>query len=51
LKVKNSGITTEAGSRTKLTITQDNIISEEEAKHSENNWTAVLSKLKEILEK
>jgi uncharacterized protein YndB with AHSA1/START domain len=39
------------GSRTKLTITQDNNDTQEEANHSEQNWTTVLDKLKELLEK
>ena len=39
------------GSRTKLTITQDNNDTQEEANHSEQNWNTVLDKLKELLEK
>ena len=39
------------GSRTKLTITQDNNATQEEADHSTQNWTTVLDKLKELLEK
>jgi len=38
------------GSRTKLTITQDNNATQEEADHSTQNWTTVLDKLKELLE-
>jgi uncharacterized protein YndB with AHSA1/START domain len=36
---------------TKLTITQDNNATREEADHSTQNWTTVLDKLKELLEK
>ena len=36
---------------TKLTITQDNNATQEEADHSTQNWTTVLDKLKELLEK
>ena len=39
------------GSRTKLTITQDNNDTQEEANHSEQNWKTVLGQLKELLEK
>jgi len=38
------------GSRTKLTITQANNATQEEAAHSTQNWTTVLDKLKELLE-
>jgi uncharacterized protein YndB with AHSA1/START domain len=36
---------------TRITITQDNNTSQEEADHSEQNWNTVLGKLKELLEK
>jgi len=36
---------------TKLNITQENIPDEKMKKHSEANWTEVLSKLKNLLEK
>ena len=39
------------GTGTKLTITQDNNASQEEADHSAQNWNTVLGKLKEPLEK
>ena len=39
------------GDGTKLTITQDNNATQEEADHSAQNWTTVLDKLKELLEK
>ena len=39
------------GSGTKLTITQDNSGSQEEASHSEQNWKIVLDGLKTVLEK
>ena len=39
------------GDATKLTITQDNNATQEEADHSTQNWTTVLDKLKELLEK
>ena len=39
------------GDGTKLTITQDNNTTQEEADHSTQNWTTVLDKLKELLEK
>ena len=39
------------GDGTKLTITQDNNATQEEADHSTQNWTTVLDKLKELLEK
>ena len=40
-----------AGDGTKLTITQDNNNTQEEANHSQQNWNMVLGKLKELLEK
>jgi len=36
---------------TRITITQDNNASPEEADHSTQNWNTVLGKLKELLEK
>jgi uncharacterized protein YndB with AHSA1/START domain len=36
--------------QTVLTITQDNIKSEESRNHSEQNWQAVFSKMKELVE-
>ena len=36
---------------TRITITQDNNASQEEADHSTQNWNTVLGKLKELLEK
>jgi len=39
----------EAGTR--LTVTQDNNNSEEEVKHSEENWKAALDELKKLLER
>ena len=36
---------------TRLTITQDNNVNEEEKNHSEQNWNMVLKSLKELLEK
>jgi uncharacterized protein YndB with AHSA1/START domain len=36
---------------TRLTILQDNNATEEDKKHSEGNWGAVLKGLKEMLEK
>lgn len=39
-----------ANGSTKLTLTQDNNNTPEEADHSENNWNMVLGKLKELLE-
>jgi len=39
------------GDGTKLTITQGNNATQEEADHSTQNWTTVLDKLKELLEK
>ena len=38
------------GERTKLTITQDNNASQEEATHSEQNWRTVLDGIKKLLE-
>jgi uncharacterized protein YndB with AHSA1/START domain len=37
-------------SGTKLTVTQDNIATEETKQHSEQNWSSVLNALKELLE-
>ena len=37
--------------RTRVTITQDNNATQEEADHSQQNWNTVLDKLKELLEK
>jgi uncharacterized protein YndB with AHSA1/START domain len=37
--------------RTLVTLTQDNIATEEEKKHSTENWKQVLQKLKEVVEK
>jgi uncharacterized protein YndB with AHSA1/START domain len=39
-----------AGSATKLTITQDNNATAEEAAHSEENWRMVLDGIKKLLE-
>ena len=36
--------------KTVLTLTQDNIATEEEKDHSSNNWKMVLEKLKEVVE-
>lgn len=41
----------EENNGTRLTLTQDNIETEESKKHSEGNWKAVLGKLKELVEK
>jgi uncharacterized protein YndB with AHSA1/START domain len=38
------------GSGTRLTVTQDNNDSEEEARHSEQNWEMVLKGMKKLLE-
>ena len=38
------------GDRTKLTITQDNNASQEEAKEAEKNWRMVLDGIKKLLE-
>jgi uncharacterized protein YndB with AHSA1/START domain len=38
------------GSATRLTLTQDNNASEEEARHSSENWTMVLNGMKKLLE-
>jgi len=35
---------------TKLSITQDNVATEESQKHSEQNWASVLNTLKDLLE-
>lgn len=40
-----------ADGKTELTIIQSNNATQEEAQHSEQNWTSVLDKLKELLEK
>lgn len=37
-------------SHTAVTLTQDNIGSEEEKEHVTGNWTAVMNKLKEVVE-
>jgi uncharacterized protein YndB with AHSA1/START domain len=37
--------------RTLLTLTQDNIATEEEKEHATKNWEQVLQKLKEVVEK
>ena len=39
-----------AGDRTKLTITQDNNASQEEAQESEKNWKMVLDGIKKLVE-
>ena len=39
-----------AGSGTRLTITQDNNATEEEARHSAENWKMVLDGLKKLVE-
>ncbi len=41
----------EVNGGTKLTLTQDNNATEEKRDHSQKNWTMVLEKMKEILEK
>lgn len=38
------------GEATKLTLTQDNNASQEEASHSEQNWNMVLAGIKKLLE-
>ncbi len=38
------------GDKTRLTITQDNVGSEDGKKHSEQNWNMVLENLKKLLE-
>jgi len=38
------------GSATKLTLTQDNNVSQEEANHLNENWTQVLDSLKKVVE-
>lgn len=40
----------ETGGETTITITQDNIGSEEEKAHSEKNWSTVLEGMKKLLE-
>ncbi|HVD96598.1 MAG TPA: SRPBCC family protein [Cytophagaceae bacterium] len=40
----------QTGDNTLLTLTQDNIASENEKAHSTQNWKMVLSKLKEVVE-
>jgi len=42
---------TEKDGHTLLTISQDNIASDEAKKHSEENWGKVLQSLKELMEK
>ncbi len=39
------------GSGTRITVTQDNNASEEEARHSEQNWQMVLEGMKRLLER
>jgi len=41
----------EIGDNTKLTLTQDNNVTEEDKNHSEQNWKMVLDGLKKLLEK
>jgi uncharacterized protein YndB with AHSA1/START domain len=41
----------ETDGQTTLTITQDNIATQESADHSQSNWNSVLETLKELLEK
>lgn len=41
----------EDGEATLLTVTQDNIATEQSRKHSEQNWGTVLESLKDLLEK
>jgi len=41
---------TSQGSQTQLTITQDNNNSEEDARHSEQNWQMVLGGIKKLVE-
>jgi uncharacterized protein YndB with AHSA1/START domain len=41
---------TNQGSQTQLTITQDNNASEEDARHSEQNWQMVLGGIKKLVE-
>lgn len=36
--------------KTVVTLSQDNISSEKEKEHSDDNWTSVLKKLKEVVE-
>ena len=40
----------DAGGRTKLTLTQDNNASEEEAAHSADTWSQMLAGLKKVVE-
>ncbi len=40
----------EEDGQTRLTVSQDNNSTREEAEHSENNWKTVLQSLKELLE-
>lgn len=40
----------EEGDGTRVTLTQDNIATEEEKKHMTSNWDSVLQKLKEVVE-
>ncbi len=40
-----------SGGRTELIVTQDNNPDEESARHSQENWKAVLASIKQILEK
>ena len=39
------------GKQTKVTLSQDNNASQEDQKHSEENWALMLSEMKKILEK
>jgi uncharacterized protein YndB with AHSA1/START domain len=41
---------TRAGGATRLTITQDNNASQEEADHSSQNWSTVLQEIKKLVE-
>jgi uncharacterized protein YndB with AHSA1/START domain len=41
----------EKDGKTMVTLSQDNIHSEKELEHSNNNWNMVLQKLKELVEK
>jgi hypothetical protein len=38
------------GGGTKLTVTQDNNVTQEDASHSEQNWKIVLDGIKKLLE-
>lgn len=42
---------TSAGNKTRLHLTQQNILSEDTKTHSEQNWKMVLNSLKELVEK